>query len=382
MALLVAVRNFKSSFSKTLLIGVVAFIGMTANSEGDLERYEAIYHINSNLTIGEMWTNLIGLQDGKFYISAFAFLLNLFTDNYHIYFAFLYTIFGYYLVNFVYLFFDEKVIKNTKLYGLLFFISFALFFSIRNSLNLAFYTGVIYYMYFISKSIILKKNKFLLFLLLTPLFHFSLAILLIPTFLYVYLKNKPITCVILVVITLGLNQSSITGIIQQYANSNKGTIIEDKYRSYASEDGMERLEERYRKGELNYNWKLKLLNTTREIIIDFFSKIGVFLIFFYRKKLGLKEEKLNMLSLVLLLWATCNLTVNFSNGDRFLILFSAMAYALFIMMLEDVKKIKLYYIFTLILIPLSLFFGVMSLYASNKFISEYFYFSNFLIELF
>lgn len=380
LSFFIALREWKSSYAKSVFIGVIVFIGMTALPEGDLEHYQAFYYYNANQSLDTMWYNLISLKDGKFYISLLSFLFGLIFQHHTVYFGFLYFIFGYYLVNFVYLVYDyNKVIVATQWGGFL-FISFALFFSIRNSLSLAFYTGAIFIIFYLTKAILQSNTKLLLPILLAPLFHFALAIVFIPIILFFFLKSKTYVCVVLVLISYLIPQTLVTGSLGDLANDANGTLVEKKYKSYASEDGSERLNERYAEGALNANFKLSLLNNIKDLIFNYLINIGLVLLFFFRKKFNKDTLLLNYYNLILLLWAVANIMLNVSNGVRYQIFPMVLSVAFFIFLFKNktTKLLSYYYILTF---PILLLYGLMSLYASNKFISTNFFVSNYFIEI-
>lgn len=380
-SLLFALRQWKTPYAKNMLIGVIVFIGMTALPEGDLERYQAFYYYNANQSLETMWYNLISLKEGKFYIGLLSFLFGLIFQHHAVYFGFLYFIFGYYLVNFVFLVYDyNKRIFSTRWGGFL-FITFALFFSIRSSVNLAFYTGAIFILYYLTKSLLQSNTKLLLPILLAPLFHFALAIVFLPIVLFLFLKSKTYVCLLLVLLSYAIPQTVVTGILGDLASDNKDTLVENKYKSYASEDGMERLNKRYAEGALSSNFKLTLLNNIREIIFTYLINVGLLLIFLFKKKLLNKDYLLHWYNFILLAWALANVMENISNGIRYQIFPMALGVAFFVVLFQNNFKTKLLQLYYILTFPILLIYGLMNLYASNKFISTNFFVSNYFVEL-
>ncbi len=377
----IAVRNWKTDYAKNILIGVIVFIGMTAFPEGDLERYQNYYYYNASQSFEMMWHNLISLKEGKFYITFFSFLFGLIFQHHNIYMGFLFFLFGYYLVNFIFLIYNyDKSIVHQRI-GFLIFISFALFFSLRNAVNLAFYTGAIYILYWIVKSILTQNNKFLIPLLLAPLFHFALTLVLIPVMLFVLLKSRTFICIALVVVSYMLPPSIVNNTLGDLANDNESTIIEDRYNNYASEKGIEYMNKRYEKGASNANFKLKLLNDIKNIIFDNVIYIGLFLFLIFFKRYKNNKLLIQFFNMILLFWAISNLMMNVSNGNRYQIFQITLGVVFFVLLYQTKIKNRIMNAYFFILFPLVFLYGLMNLYATNKMISTNFFVSNFFVEI-
>lgn len=382
LTLLMGLTSFNVRFIKSSLIGAIVFIGVTALPEGDLEFYQTVYYKIADQPFNNLLQSFLNVKEAKFYISLSAFLVSLFFEHHSIYFGLLYFVFGYYLVNFIFIVFEYKVQILSSRWGKFIFIAFALFFSIRNSLNLAFYTGAIYSIYFMTKAVLNSEHKFLLPIILAPVFHFALAFIFIPILIFLFFKSKTIVCLTLVLITYLMPQNSVRGILGTLANENKGTIVESKYDSYVSEGGIERLNKRYSDGAKNSNFKLSLLNTLKEFIFNYLVNIGLVVLFFYRKVLLRDIVILKLYNLILILWAASNIMLNISNGNRFQIFHLTISVFFFIYLHYEKIKSDLLKIYFNITFPIIFFFGVMSLYASNKFVSTNFFTSNYFIQIF
>lgn len=380
-SLLLALRQWKTPYAKNMIIGVIVFLGMTALPVGDLERYQYYYYNNANLTFETMWYNLISIKEGKFYISLLSFLFGLIFQHHNVYFGFLYFIFGYYLVNFVYLVYDyNKGIVATRWGGFL-FISFALFFSIKNSVNLAFYTGSIFIIYYLAKTFLQSNTKFLLPILLAPLFHFALAIVFLPIVLFLFLKSKTYACAILVILSYAAPQTTVITLLGDFSKGKEDTIIEDRYNNYASEDGKERLEKRYTEAALNANFKLSLLNNFKDIIFNYLLNIGLVLIFFYQKKYIKDTIILNLYNLILLYWALSNVMLSISNGSRYQIFHVTLTVLFLLLLHQNNIKSKFQKFYYALVFPVLFIFGIMNLYGSNQIIPTNFFVSNYFVEL-
>lgn len=380
-SLIIALRNWNSNYSKNIIIGVIVFIGMTALPEGDLERYQENYYINASLSLEMMWNNLISLKEGKFYINFFSFFFGILFKHHNIYFGFLYFIFGFYLVNFIYLVLEKNIKIIETRFGIFFFISFALFFSIRNSTNLAFYTGAIFSLYWLAKAILNDEKKYLGYLLLAPLFHSALALIFLPVIFFLILNLKTKICIFIAIISFVIPGNLVTNSLGDFANQNEDTVIQDKYKSYGSEEGKNRLNKRYEEGVNSANFKLSLSNNIKQLIFDYLLNIGLFISLFYKKKLIFNKIQHQLLNLILLLLSLSNIMLHVSNGVRFQIFNLTLTIVLMILIYNNTIKAKLFLYYLYLTIPTLFLFGIMALYASNKFISLNFFVSNYFIEV-
>ena len=380
-SLLVALRYWKVNYAKNIFIGVIVFIGMTALPEGDLERYQAMYYENSSQSFESLLQNLISIKEGKFYIGLSSSIIGLAFDYHNIYFGFLYFIFGYFLVNFVFLVYEKNQNLKKSKFRLFLFLTFALFFSIRNSINLAFYTGAIFIIYWTTKAIFNSNTKYLIPIFLAPLFHFSLAMVFIPIALFLVLKSKTYVCVLLTLISFAIPQSAVTSVLGNFANDNENTLVESKYKNYASEKGMESLNQRYSEGAINSNFKLRLLDNIKTIIFDYLINIGLIIIFFSLEKFKKNKLQLNLYNLILLLFAMSNIMLNISNGNRFQIFYITLTIVFFLSFYQNKTKSKVVKVYYALVFPILFIFGIMNLYACNKLISSNFFISNYFIEI-
>jgi len=382
LSLILAIINWNIAYTKFFLVGAIVFLGITALPEGDLERYQSLYYSQNITSVVTLWNNFISFNEGKFYIRFFSLILGIFFNHHSVYFGVLYFIFGRYLVNFIFLGYNNNRGILLSHWGKFIFASFALFFSIRYSLNLAFYTGAIFIIYYLAKAILNSNLKLMWPIVFAPLFHFALAFLFIPILLFLFLKSKTKVSIILVLISYLIPQALVTSTLGSFANDKEGTLAEAKYESYVSENGMERLNKRYSEGDLNSNLKLSALNNVRSFVYNYLIITGLILLLWRLQRLEEDEMLQHLYNLILLLWAASNIMLNISNGVRFQIFHLTLAVLLFMMLYSTQFKYQSLTYFNKIAFPIIFILGIMSLYASNKFVSTNFYTSNYFIQIF
>jgi hypothetical protein len=383
-AVLLGLKYFDFKFGKNLLIASFAFLGFTAISFGDLERYEFGFYSLARIKFLTIFSDLFSLQTGKFYNDIFSLITTLFFTSHHFYFMLLFLVYGYLLINIIDSF-KELNIKKHDRFGLLFFVGFALYFSISNILNLAFYTGALFIIYCLIKYYNKQDKKYLFLILLAPLFHLGLIIFIFLPLFVILFKNKIRYYLIFLVFTFGIGQSNFVAVIENLASNNSGTIIETKYKAYASEKGQESLDKRYEERAKTENFKLKSLFFLKNTIWYVLTPLGLFLLFLNRRALLYKYDLVRLFNLVLLCLGVSNLMLNISQGDRFLNIYCFLAIGLFYKVYTKTKsKItnKWLNIYLKILMPIVLVTGLMSLVASHFMIPLKFYASNFLFEIY
>ena len=381
-ALYIGLRNFDSPFGRRILVALYAFLGFTAYSIGDLKRYEAQFYSYKMASFSHVFSELFSLQSGKFYTGITPLFTGIFFDVHHYYFLILFLVYGYFYINTIHLLRD---IDKLNKFELLFFSGLFLFFLLRPIGNTAFYTGGLYMVYLSVNYYKHNSKKFLFLMLLVPLFHIGLTIYLIVPLLLFVLKNKIWFYVLFVVLTFAVGKTSFVGAIEGLAGSNPDTVLQSKYDGYASEGGQAALEERFATNAVNNNAKLKVLLLLQDSIWYFFVPFGLVLLLIHKKYLLIDTDIKRLFNTSLLFWGVSNLMLNISQGERFLVLFSFIAIALFFVV--SVKKKEAYSKtvfskFLFVFVPILFVFGIISNYATNEMFSIRFFISNFFIEIF
>jgi hypothetical protein len=372
-------KNGERFARNLLIIFGFGFLGFTATNEGDLERYAEAYYLKSNDTLIELFDSFINIESSKFIVDLLASLIA-FTGNHHIYFAVLFIIYGYFYVESIFLL-KHKELNSLYNFGALFFLAFALYFSIRSIISLAFYTGAIFYC-FMLLSYIIKGNekKYLYYSFLVPFFHIGLTPLIFSSLLLLIFNTNTKIFVVVVVGSFIIGQSSVINFIEVIAIKSQSEMLDSKYRSYASESGQKRLDSRYALGAKSSNFKLLILNKAGEVLNFIVFPFSLILVYIKRKLFFRDKIVLYLFNASLAVWSVSNLMLNISQGERFLKISTFITFALLIYIYQKNYADRFLKSFFYIILPILMFFGVGSLYASNKFIGIEFFISNFFIS--
>lgn len=377
------IRFFDYKFGRRMLILLYGFLGFTALSFGDLDRYEREFYLKKTVGFSSAIETLVSLQENKFYNSVVSIFSGVFFETHHYYFAIIFMIYGFFLVNTLDVFKPISLSELNK-FGLIFFLGMFMYYLIRPIPNLAFYTGGIYLVFNLSNYYKTNAKKYLFFIFFVPLFHIGLTIFIILPIMLLVFKNRLWLYVLFVVFSLGLGQSNVVGVIGNVAESNSGTVIETKYNAYASDEGRESLEERYAENGEKYNGKLKLLLDIQQAIWYFFVPLGMLILFLQRKQLLIASEILPLYNMALACWGVSNLMLNISQGERFLSLFSFVAIGLFFIVYIKTRitlMSRAFNLFLTIFVPTLFVYALMALIASHFMISPEFFVSNLIVEI-
>ena len=373
-----SILSFKYAYARWILILTISFLGFNLIGEGDLSRYEQFFYSHGNETYKNLFENLINLKEGKFYVAFLSLFTSKIFPSHFFFMAILFFIYGYFLVHLIYEFYELLEEKLTR-FELFFFWAFALYFSIRGTLSLPFYSGALYFMYMLIKYLKTDKFYWLVLAVFCPLFHMGLALGLIVLPIYYFVRNRVFINWAILVVFFILGKTSFNQYLEKFASKNEGTLIEQKYNTYASESGKQRLDERYEMGEANSNWKLKILDNARDLIW-FCIPIGLIYLFFKKKDFEEDDFLYSLFNLTILLWSIVLLLTNVSNGIRFNIIFTFTGFGLFFMLYHRYYISKFFEIFSYFLTGLGLVFGIMSIVAYFRLIGLTFITSDFPIQ--
>ncbi|MCX7548861.1 EpsG family protein [Xanthomarina sp. F1114] len=381
-AIFIGLRNFDCRFGRNLLVASFTFLGYTADDTGDLERYASQYYEASNNKLDYILDLFLNLQIGKFFNDFSAIIFSIF-DNHHIYFAFLFGVFGYFLVNAINLL-RINISSKSKLPVLVGFIAFASFYSILTIFNYAFYMGGIYFLYFLLKIIFSNHNKrkYYILICLAPLFHIGLIPALLVPFFYAIFKQRTLFYILLLVVSTSLSQSFLVNKVES-GLVDSDNILDDKFRSYGSEAGRERLEDRYAGGYESGNFNYRISRDSKKWANTIGIPLLLLFLFINRKKLKEDKESLDLFNVSIACLSITSLMLNISQGERFynisgFMVIAAYAYYIQKMSYNSLKFRSLLFIS----VPLIIFANILSFIMAKNFISPDFYLSNYPIKLF
>jgi len=182
--------------------------------------------------------------------------------------------------------------------------------------------------------ILINHNKrFYGFIFLSPLIHFSFWLVMPLPFLYKVLKNKTKLVWLIFAFSFIFSLASTSLLMNKFAEKNMSESVSRGVGVYASEEGLENMEERYaegaRSGNLNRAISRSIVDVRNYgvmICVAFFS------IYCYRRnnKDGIVAQLMNYL---LLLYSFANIANSNSQGVRFYLVTAELAVFFLVMMM-------------------------------------------------
>jgi len=376
-ALGLALKKFRSPIGRILFVLIISFLGYTAASEGDLKRYEGLFYASQDASILELLKSYVEFKNADIYVNLLANLSSHVFRSHHAFFAILFGVFAYFYSGVLLNILKMKPRQFTiKL--LILFLGFALYYSIRSIISIRFYTGALFFLYLMTSYILTNDKKFLYLTLLSPLFHFALAVILIIVPMFLLFNRRPLIVLLMLIISFAINESAVIANFESLALLNRDTVVESRINTYASAKGKARLDERYAQGYLKYNWKMKALGLLGDSIF-YLANISIFLIFFLKRNFINDRTLRSMFILSMLVLSVTNIMLNISNGNRFSVIFIFTFLGLsYLLSCSGVfKGVVKYLLYSLNL--MGLIYGIASLYAANPLFNYRFFLLNYFI---
>ena len=178
--------------------------------------------------------------------------------------------------------------------------------------------------------IVIKDNKrFYWVLIFIPLLHYSFLLLLLIPVIYTFLKKKLTVCVIVFLLSFGFNNPQVASYFDTFATSFLPERTASAVGQYASEEGLEYMNNRDAEGMSTVNAKASFFYYIQDVktYIIMFSMLLILLVSY--KNIKNDEMLLKLFTMMLLLFAGANITSSASRGDRFYII--ACSYSIFLL---------------------------------------------------
>ena len=209
--------------------------------------------------------------------------------------------------------------------------------------SLRFTIASIYFVWCSLEILINHKKRFYVFVLISPLIHYGFWIL-IPLFLlYMVLKNKTKIVWLIFVMSFMLSMASTSLFINDFANDNMSESVSKGVSGYASEDNLERMDDKYSEGERSGNLN-RLISRSIVDIRNYGVMICVVLLSFYCYRKKNHKERAQQMNYLLLLYSLANIANSNSQGARFYMVSAELVvFLLVIMMYSDEDMDILFY---------------------------------------
>jgi hypothetical protein len=330
-ALLMALRRFRSSQAKTIFWLFCIYFGFVfvypKDTEGtaDSSRYAAkLVSMHEQPTaFSDLVQSIYNTNEGLLdvYQPLTTWFIALFTGNANWLFLLFAAVFGFFYTQNIWLIIS-RIEKRIGLFHFLFLLAFALTNPIWYINGVRMWTAAQIYLYGSLLYFLEGNRKGIIWILLTPLFHFSFLFPVIIFFVYLVLPNYIVLFFIFFVATSFVNEINIPALREQF--SFLPDIFQPKINTYLNEDYLLRLEQ----ARENFSWHAYFASLSARLVLYIWTITA----FFLRKYwLSEKQTPATLFSFALFLGGWANLSSLVPSGGRLHTLANGFFYASFIL---------------------------------------------------
>lgn len=348
--------NYRSKYAKNIVWFFCIFIGFTIvlpdrGADHDMNRYRALFESYNSKADQPFWDVFTDEYDDGVYSSAdiYTNLLTLsvsrFTDNFRIFLGLVALIYGYFLSR--NLFFIVELGKNKRLgkVALMLFITLLFIYTLWDINGYRFVTAAVIFLYGILRYLVFRKKKYLFFIVLAPLIHFTFVIPIIVMFIYLLVGNRLNIYGLLLLgsmFLVDINPSSINESAELAP-----IFLQGKIRGYTNKDYIKYVA----KSEVGNNWYVK-----GHILALNFMVYGLILFAWLKRKVFMEDKAiLSLFSFGVLLLAAANAASSIPSMGRFNLLAFFVLISSFLYLLMNYKFSKLEHYWMLIALPFLMF---------------------------
>lgn len=283
---------------------------LQVDSGGDMSVYLSYPRIWKNLE----WNRVFGERDYLFPILAKSFSYISIDGNF--FGMFIYVIYAtLYLQSFKIL--TEEVSNQSTVWYYLSTFAIFLIFPYSRVFAMRFSLASLMYIWFVLE-IVIKKNKLYYWLLpVVPLLHYSFLTMIIILFLHLFFRKRLTLCLLLFFVSFSFNNPQVAYYMNGIASSVLPERTSSVVSSYASEEGLDYMNNRDAEGILSLNAKGAFLMAVQNGKTDIIMFAMVLMVLVSFKKIKKAVFLSDLFTYLLLSFAMCNITSSASRGDRF-----------------------------------------------------------------
>lgn len=341
-ALIFAVINYRSSFSKNILWIFCAFFGYTfiiSNPDMDANRYKlhlersyAKNHLPYNEVLADPFTNK-GIYSGTDVYSHFiTTTVGRFTNDFRIFFGVIGLIFGYFYSRNLFYVLKHLENKNLLFLTVLFVFTLALIIPFWNINGYRFYTASHVFLFGVLRILFERKYGYLIIILMSPLIHFSFALPTALFLIYLLIGNKTWMYIMMLGASLFFVDLNPKTINENYELAP--VFVQNKVKGYSSKDYVKFVQ----KNTTGMNWYVK--GHLYALLFCLYSFI--FYIFLKRKQFLRDHISASVFSFGLLTLAMANSVSSLPSMDRFYLLGAIILCISFIYIFQANTKHRLF----------------------------------------
>ena len=332
-ALLMALRRFQTSQAKTIFwlfciyFGFVFVYPKETKGTADSSRYaaELLSMHEQRIAFSDLVHSMYNTNEGLLdvYQPLTTWFVALFTGNANWLFLLFAAVFGFFYAQNIWLIIS-KIKVRIGLFLFLFILTFSLTIPIWYINGVRMWTAAQIFLYGSLLYFLEGNRKGIIWIVLTPLFHFSFLFPVIVFFVYLILPNYIALFFIFFLATSFVNEINIPALREQL--SFLPAIFQPKINTYLNEDYLLRLEQAHE----NFSWHVYFASLSGRLVIYIWTITAFFL-----RKYWSSEKKIlaTLFSFALFLGGWANLSSLLPSGGRIHTLANVFFYASFILML-------------------------------------------------
>lgn len=271
------------------------------------------------------------------YLGATAKIFTIFTTDRHILCALYYMIFCTLFIACLDVILRYYTIKRQNLRSLFLLICVFLIEPYYNFNSIRFSTATLFYTWCLLKLYLENDRRFLYLIILTPIIHFGYLIMVPVPFIHKFVKDRIKIAWVILILSFIISGSSTSYFINNYVEFHFSGGIAESVSTYASEEGLATMTERYQdlsdSGNANRAFS-RMIVTLR----DYGIMIGAILLSYlcYKRK---DEDSIRLMTLIILMFSMANIASSADNGDRFIFTTDVFViYYLFYLVYKDKKE--------------------------------------------
>lgn len=315
-ALLLSLKNInRSSYIIFILVGI--FFGYTfraADSTSDIVRYVEAFKEVSTWTLSGLINAYASDSYSDYYSITLSFIVSRFSDNSHVFIAFVSLIFSIFYVFSIRIVITKINPKANVLSSVFIFILF-FYISIYFIMGMRFFTAFYVFVYSFLQIYYNNNKKYYLLAALTPFMHLAFVPMVGFLILYWFFKRNRKICFTIMIVSF-LFQPNID--LARFV-SNENAI--KKVTAYTTEQGLEGIQSKYERQHVNPSEKYFIYRSIFDSHLLFLS--GAFFLMFFNKQARNHFDKYDgtLLNVNLLFLSIANILGNFGEGYRYTFFF-------------------------------------------------------------
>jgi hypothetical protein len=331
-----AIKNIRSSWAKDISWLFIIFFGFTITivGESDAERYKEgfLKLYNSEVIFEDFFINIFDNYTDiveptiSYFISRFTNDTRLLLAAYAFVFGFFFTRNIWYLIN--------KTEGNIKPFSLLLLITFTLVMPFWTISGFRYNTALHIFLYGLLPFFYEKKKSKILFILLSPLCHFSFSIAVVIFLIYLILGNRTTVYFYFFLVSFFLAELDLDVVRENF--NFLPEIFSKRVNDYTSEEYVETIEKYGSTKKEGINWYVIYYTKSLNAFLLLFS-----ILVFYKNKKDLSENKTinNLFSFSLLFFGISNIISSVPSVGRFFSLAEMISLSFFYFFFQNNTKL-------------------------------------------